>query len=246
MVAVFAFLTAIRLAPDPVKKMLRHLTRSLGCLITAIAATAGCGTSSQSHETGDGGRDASIPDVGPNIEELPPIDVATPTMRIVDLSASEQISLCDWTARQLGGYGLTISCPADAADTMLAAPISLQDCVSVLQISKWGRDCPLTVQDFMACTTWQVDNICNICQAGACANGTYTVPLPAECLTLDGPLCEGAINSDASASEFADADAAGPDGSDAAPSGNEAGSDASSASDDGAIIDGAAADGSQD
>jgi hypothetical protein len=246
MMAVFAIPTAIRLAPDSAKKMLRHLSRGLGCLVTAIAATAGCGTSSQSHETGDGGRDASIPDVGPNIEELPPIDVATPTMRIVDLSASEQISLCDWTARELGGYGGQISCPADAADTMLAAPKSLQDCVSVLEISKWGRDCPLTVQDFMTCWTWQVDNVCNICQAAACSNGTYNVALPPECVTLDGPQCVGAIDSDASASDIADADAAGADGSDAAPSGNEAGSDASSASDDGAIIDGAAVDGSQD
>jgi|HubBroStandDraft_1064217.scaffolds.fasta_scaffold02737_12 hypothetical protein len=225
--------------------MLRHITLGIACVIATIAMTAGCGTSSRSSETDDGGTDASTRDVGPNIEELPPIDVATPTMRIVDLSASEQISLCEWTARQLGGYGGSISCPEDAADTMLAAPISLQDCVSVLEISKWGPDCPLTVQDFMACTIWQVDNVCNICQAGACSNGTYTVPLPAECVTLGGPQCEGAINSDAATSPLDDA--AGPDSADAAPSGNETGSDASAESDD-AAVDGAdsSQDGSQD
>ncbi len=229
--------------------MLRQTTLGIACAIATIAMAAGCGTASRSNETGDGGRDASAPDastrdVGPNIEELPPIDVATPTMRIVDLSSSEQISLCAWTARALGGYGGTISCPDDAADTMLAAPISLQDCVSVLEINKWGPDCPLTVQDFMACTTWQVDNVCNICQAGACSNGTYNVPLPPECVTLGGPQCEGAINSDAAPTfDMGDADAAGPDSADAAPSGNEAGSDASAVSD-GATIDGA--DSSQD
>jgi hypothetical protein len=213
-------------------------------VIAAIAITAGCGTASRSSESRDGGGDTSTADVGPNIDELPPIDVATPTMRIVDLSSSEQISLCDWTARELGGYGGIVSCPEDAADTMLAAPISLQDCVSVLEIGKWGPDCPLTVQDFMSCTNWQVDNVCNICQAGACSNGTYNLPLPPECVTLGGPQCEGAINSDASVSnatdasvsDATDADAAGTDGADAAISA-DAGPDTASASDAG--IDGA-------
>jgi hypothetical protein len=222
-------------------------------VVAAIAITSGCGTTSRSSETPDGGRDASTADVGPNIDELPPIDVATPTMRIVDLSSSQQISLCDWTARELGGYGGIVSCPEDAADTMLAAPISLQDCVSVLEIGKWGPNCPLTVQDFMSCTTWQVDNVCNICQAGDCSNGTYNLPLPAECVTLGGPLCEGAINSDAGifnttdagtsdaadagTSDAADADAAGTDDADTAASADDGGPDAASASDAG--IDGA-------
>jgi hypothetical protein len=203
-------------------------------VIAAIAITGGCGTASRSSEPRDGGGDTSTADVGPNIEELPPIDVATPTMRIVDLSSSEQISLCDWTARELGGYGGIVSCPEDAADTMLAAPISLQDCVSVLQIGKWGPDCPLTVQDFMSCTNWQVDNVCNICQAGACSNGTYNLPLPPECVTLGGPQCEGAINSDAglfNATDAGGSDATGADaaGTDAAPSAD--GTDASSSTD---------------
>ncbi len=222
-------------------------------MIATVAITAACGTASRSSETADGGRDASTADVGPNIDELPPIDVATPTMRIVDLSSSEQISLCDWTARALGGYGGIISCPEDAADTMLAAPISLQDCVSVLEIGKWGPDCPLTVQDFMTCTNWQVDNVCNICQAGACSNGTYNLPLPPECVTLGGPQCEGAINSDAGVSSSTDAEASdatdssvsdataadavgGDDSADAAAS-VDAGPDTASASD--AAIDGA-------
>lgn len=221
-------------------------------MVAAIAIISGCGTASRSNETTDGGRDASTADVGPNIDELPPIDVATPTMRIVDLSSSEQISLCDWTARELGGYGGIVSCSEDAADTMLAAPISLQDCVSVLEIGKWGPNCPLTVQDFMSCTTWQVDNVCNICQAGACSNGTYNLPLPAECVTLGGPQCEGAINSDAGVfdttdagdSATADADAADADrvdaaanAADSAVNADDAGPDTASASDAG--IDGA-------
>jgi hypothetical protein len=163
--------------------------------------TTGCGTSSRSNENGDGGRDASNPDaeladVRP-VEDLGPIDVAAPTKRVIDLAANERISLCDWTAREFGGYGGSLPCLEDAGDPGLGAPMSVQDCVDVLQIGKWGPNCPLTVQDFMTCIAWQAANVCNICQAGACKNGTYNVPLPAECMTEDGPLCEGAINSDA-------------------------------------------------
>jgi hypothetical protein len=81
----------------------------------------------------------------------------------------------------------------------------------VLEISLWGTDCPLTVQDYMSCVTWQVENVCNI----------LTLTPPPACETQEGPLCEGAIFSDAARPQRADAEAGssegGDDSSEAAP-----------------------------
>lgn len=179
--------------------------------MASILVTLGCGASG----SGDGntGGDASTWDVSSPIEELAPIDVSAPTKRIVDLSTSEQILLCNWNARELGGYGGSLPCLDDSGNPGLGAPVSLQDCVDVYRFSHWGRDCPLTVQDFMACVAWQVANVCNV----------YSLPLPPECTTQGGPQCEGAIGADASSSDSAEtsvpdsADAPSGDGADAAP-----------------------------
>jgi hypothetical protein len=161
----------------------------------------------------------SAVDTGTPLDELPPIDVAVPTMLVIDLSASELISLCDWNAREFGGYGGNVPCPDAADQGIIGAPESVQDCVSVLQVNRWGPDCPLTVQDFMSCVTWQVDNVCNI----------LTLTPPPECKTQEGPQCEGAIFSDVLRPAMADAEASSPEGGDetseAAPDAVDAGID---------------------
>jgi len=169
---------------------------------TSLAIVAGCSPSSGS---GSEKGDASALDAGPPIEELPPIDVAAPTKLVIDLSTSEEILLCDWNAREFGGYGLSIPCLDDSGNPGLAAPASIEDCVSTFQFGRWGSDCPLTVQDFMTCVAWQVDNVCNV----------YNLPLPQECRTQGGPQCEGAIYSDARAAATSDATESG--SGDAAP-----------------------------
>jgi hypothetical protein len=168
---------------------------------TSVAIATGCSPSSGS---GAEKHDASDLDVGPPIEELPPIDVASPTKLVIDLSSSEEILLCDWNAREFGGYGMSIPCLDDSGNPGLGAPASIEDCVSTFQFGRWGSDCPLTVQDFMTCVAWQVDNVCNV----------YTLPLPQECKTQGGPQCEGAIYSDAQAASTSDATESG--GGDAA------------------------------
>lgn len=192
-------------------------------VVTLGVVTLGCGAP----RAGDGGGDASSSDVSSPIEELAPIDVSAPTKRVVDLSTSEQILLCNWNAREFGGYGGSIPCLDDSGNPGLGAPVSLQDCVDVYRFSHWGRDCPLTVEDFMACVAWQVANVCNV----------YLLPPPPECTTQGGPQCEGAIGADASNSDNAETSA--PDSADA-PSGDDA--DAAPTLD-GAAIDGAAIDG---
>jgi hypothetical protein len=165
-------------------------------LATSVAIAAGCSPSAGS---GAEKHDASDLDAGPPIEELPPIDVAAPTKLVVDLSTSEEILLCDWNAREFGGYGMSIPCLDDSGNPGLAAPASIEDCVSTFQFGRWGSNCPLTVQDFMTCVAWQVDNVCNV----------YNLPLPPECKTQGGPQCEGAIYSDAQAASTFDATEAG-------------------------------------
>jgi hypothetical protein len=187
------------------------------CAIALFPVVAGCGNSSSS---GDGGSDASSRDTGPAIDELAPIDVAAPSKRVVDLSSGEQLLLCDWNAREFGGYGMSIPCLDDSGNPGLAAPASRQDCVSTYQVAHWGRDCPLTVQDFMACVAWQVDNVCNV----------YNLPPPPECVTLDGPQCIGAIDSDATANTEASGST-----TDSSLNDGEAGADATSTPDDAGI-----------
>jgi hypothetical protein len=189
---------------------------------TSVVIATGCGSGGSGSEK----RDASDLDAG-LIEELPPIDVAAPTKLVIDLSSSEEILLCDWNAREFGGYGLSIPCLDDSGNPGLAAPASIEDCVSTFQFGRWGSDCPLTVQDFMTCVAWQVDNVCNV----------YNLPLPQECKTQGGPQCEGAIYSDARAAPMSDATESGSgdgalaqDATEAPPSGDggtegEAGSD---------------------
>jgi hypothetical protein len=185
--------------------------------------------------------DASIVDADV-VEERTLIDVAPPTTRIIDLSSQQQILLCDWTAQELGGYGSQgIPCPDNAVSDGIGAPASLQDCVSVYQISRWGTDCPLTVLDFMNCWQWQIDHVCNVSDLSL---------LPPECKTQLGPLCEGAIYSDARAPAPADAADAGTDAGDAGdaspdtPTGSDAAIEDASIGDSAAPLD--AADGSLD
>jgi len=195
------------------------------CLISSAAAATGCGDPPKGGGGADAmvngrdatdasSRDVTMPvDTGTPLDELPPIDVAAPNMRVIDLSSSEEIALCNWTAQELGGYGSGgLPCPDDAQSAGLGAPRFLGDCVSTYQISLWGPDCPLTVQDFMDCWTWLIQNNCNV--------SSDLSLLPASCKTQLGPLCEGAIGSDVRRPSMADA-TTGPDGDDGAPSGDD-------------------------
>lgn len=198
MVAVLASLAVHLPFGEPAHPMKRQ--HFLG-LAASLAIATGCGPSGSGAEKPDAtARDADAP-----VEELTPIDVASPTKLVIDLSSSEEILLCDWNAREFGGYGMSIPCLDDSGNPGLAAPASIEDCVSTFQFGRWGSDCPLTVQDFMACVAWQVDNVCNV----------YNLPLPQECKTQGGPQCEGAIRFDAQAPTLDGASDSGDAGDDA-------------------------------
>jgi hypothetical protein len=193
---------------------------AIACLVSSVGVTAGCGDPPNGggrfngEATDASSRDATSPvDTRTPLDELPPIDVASPNALVINLSASEEIALCDWTAQELGGYGSGgLPCPDDAASAGIGAPSGLGDCVSTYQISRWGPDCPLTVQDFMDCWTWLIQNVCNTPDLSL---------LPPSCKTQLGPLCEGGIYADVRRPAMADAEAgsveAGDDTSEAAP-----------------------------
>jgi hypothetical protein len=142
--------------------------------------------------------DATSPvDQGTPLDELPPIDVAAPDKRVIDLSPTEFALLCDWNAREYGGYGGSLPCRIDASSPSIGAPIGVQDCLDTLEFRLWGRQCPLTVQDFMECVRWQVQKVCSPTDAG---------DWPPSCVTQQGPLCIGGIGKDSQA-PAADAEA---------------------------------------
>ena len=205
-----------------------HTTLGHTWFVAAIAMLAACSgppvgsLPSDASGQAETSLDATSPvDQGTPIDELPPIDVAAASKLVIDLSDNEQMLLCDWNARQYGGYGGGLRCTIDASFPTILAPIGSNDCLSTLKISEWGRQCPLTVQDFMACVGWQVLKVCSVTDGG---------DWPPECLTQYGPLCIGGIGKEAAPDEAGDEADAGTaidaDASDEAATSDASASDA--------------------
>jgi hypothetical protein len=85
------------------------------------------------------GESAVLPDPGPRSG----ID---PEKSVVGLSASELVTLCDWTAGRLEGYGQSISC---SDGTRLSAASSRDACVA--SYARVTASCGVTIDDVEAC-----------------------------------------------------------------------------------------------
>ena len=92
----------------------------------------------------------------------------TGSKRIDSLTDAEKVSICDWTANKLGGYGHVTDC---GNGLTLDAPTSQADCTSTAP-----TNCAATVSQYEACLNAQT-----------CAN-----PLPSQCAPLiDQNTCPG-------------------------------------------------------
>lgn len=76
------------------------------------------------------------------------------TKPLRQLSAAEQTTICDWTARQYGGYGQTTKCPSGKIATRV--PRTLESC----QTSFTRLRCDVTVGQFEACTLAAARDVC--------------------------------------------------------------------------------------
>jgi hypothetical protein len=112
-------------------------------LIVTALATAVCayGLSACSGSSGSG---AASPD-----EAAPDIDASA---RLVDLSMTEQATLCDWIAQRVGGYGRAFHCVQ--VDVSPTAP-NQAACISQLAAFT-APDCATTVAQFTTCTNAEV------------------------------------------------------------------------------------------
>jgi hypothetical protein len=95
------------------------------------------------------------------------------TKKLDALSATEVQSLCDWTAKDQGGYGTTIIC--DAGQGSLEVPADQATCVTDVT-PHWSQStCTSTVGEWMTCAQWGLANAC----------ATTRPAKPAACAAID-------------------------------------------------------------
>ena len=118
--------------------------------------------------------DATVPNVAPS--EL-----------VVATAVSERNVLCNWIAKQFGGYDRALTCDAGSSNARLGGPANLQDCNrNYLGVALWPAGCPLTVAQLESCVEWETQNVCLL----------ETLPSTmraADCQTLLGPECLGGV-----------------------------------------------------
>jgi hypothetical protein len=88
------------------------------------------------------------------------------TLTIASLSASQALSLCDWTNTKQGGYGRSVTCPDGMTDgTDPSAEVCVESAPTL------GALCPtLTVADVEDCVNAIGADICARATNAACAN----------------------------------------------------------------------------
>jgi len=107
-------------------------------------------------------------------------DVLDPEARVVQLSADQTKRLCDWEAAAYGGYGGSVGCDGGAGGG--AGPVDQASCVSdLLQYNVTYADCPLTVDQFEKCITFELQF--------QCVDAPATMPDP--CVVGMSPACSG-------------------------------------------------------
>ena len=81
---------------------------------------------------------------------------------VISLSPAEQAALCDWDARQYGGYGNMVVCDAGAKAGSSSEPGTDQAmCVMGVQhLASVRPTCPATVGDVMACIQFEIQSPC--------------------------------------------------------------------------------------
>ena len=98
------------------------------------------------------------------------------TLMVASLSASQALTLCDWTNGKMGGYGRQVTCE-DGGATDGTDP-SAEVCVESLP--QVGVLCPtLTVADLEDCVNAIGTNLCARPTTAACANVN-------ECMSVAG------------------------------------------------------------
>ena len=97
---------------------------------------------------------------------------------VIDLSASDQGSLCDWWASQYGGYGGTVPCGGGAlAPPPQRGPTDRASCIAGLPKSSTASNCGATVQNYQNCVTFRVKQGCT------------ATTLPFDCNAINSSLC---------------------------------------------------------
>src|SRR5262245_45764978 len=84
--------------------------------------------------------DSSLPDPGPS-------SGLDPNTRLVDLSAADVGTLCDWVAGRFGGYGEGVTC---SDGLTVSARQTRELCLMDYQIA--APSCTVTVGDVQTCT----------------------------------------------------------------------------------------------
>ena len=97
---------------------------------------------------------------------------------VIDLSASDQGSLCDWWAGQYGGYGGTVPCGSGAlAPPPQRGPTDRASCVAGLPKSATAPSCAATVGNYQNCVNFRVQHGCT------------ATTLPFDCNAINSSLC---------------------------------------------------------
>jgi hypothetical protein len=135
------------------------MRRGLLFVAFALAATA-CSSSS-------GG--------GPNLNA---------SMPLVDLSSSDQKTLCDWWAAQYGGYGKSKSCGGGPIVMQDPGPVDQATCVAGLPQKSTSSTCGATVGNRTGCVQWRVAS-----NANGVPNGCGSSTQPLDCNALNDSRC---------------------------------------------------------
>jgi hypothetical protein len=77
------------------------------------------------------------------------------TLRLRDLDADQRRAVCDWTARQYGGYGTTAPC-GDRGQYASRVPKNQLSCVTSFERIR----CDVTVAQVEACTLAAAKDVC--------------------------------------------------------------------------------------
>ncbi|HSZ84291.1 MAG TPA: hypothetical protein VLA14_18525 [Polyangia bacterium] len=138
--------------------MTRLPRRTIKTLTLTFLFAAGCG----------GGGSTSTGSGPPGVDGSKEVTATT---------AADKMSVCDWYANLVGGYGAPSSCPL----AVLQAPPSQADCTSQFP------SCAVTVSDFAACVVAMIDaqNQCTQAAIDAAeASTACATVLPANCFGM--------------------------------------------------------------
>jgi hypothetical protein len=117
---------------------------ALALLVAALSACAG-----KSEDSSGGGSDSGL-DSG---------------QRVAELNESEIAELCDWTAAQLGGYGVEHEC-GDGSSARTQD--SQQECVDSSRMTFAQQGCALTIAEFEKCVNALEGDVCNVLTEASC------------------------------------------------------------------------------